>query len=237
MSRFPDAFGASYIHTDVTAAEKLLAAMRTDPRLTGPLEGVHGAEAVRRFFASPPEPLRDAVLTHMLEPNHQGCGHLRLLPTNEAEYGVRRGLADSFLRHFFESRWSGADECEHVVLAGEHDEKGVLVIRIDTEIFPFTQIPLVSPMCHNSQMFVSHPQVASYYRGQLAEFICRLPDVFRAPEGIAARIRARSDELAERQTGATLSRLAAGLPIFEVTSGLDGRVDVGYRGAVPGREG
>jgi len=227
-----DAFGAFYIHTDVTAADALVHALRDDPRVADALADVQGIEAIRRFLGSPPVSVRAAVLEHLIAPAHQGCGHLKLVLTKPDEYGVRRGLTESFLRHFFESRWNGADECEHVVLAGDHDEKGVLVVRIDSEIFPFTQIPLVSPMCHNSQMFVSHPQVASYYRGQLAEFLCRLPDV-NVGAAAAAGIRARGDALAEKQTNATLRRLAGGLPIFEVTFRLDGGVIVRYGGDVP----
>lgn len=227
-----DAFGAFYMHTDLTAAEQLIATMRLDPELGPAIEHIHDPVAWRKFFTSPPAALRAKVLEHLLVAKHQGCGHLKLMWNNPEEYGVRTELVRSFVQHFFESRWSGAEECEYVVLAGEHDEKGVLVVKIDQEIFPFTLIPLVSPMCHNSQMFVSHPQVASYYRGQLAEFLCRLPDVIQIPTSAAVRIKERSDKLAEAQTGSTLSRLAKGLPIFEVTFRMDGGVEVRYLGDV-----
>ncbi len=228
-----DAFGAFYMHTDVESADKLIHALRSDPRLEVALRDVHDAMAWRAFFASPPSEVRPFVLEHLLVPDHHGCGHLKMMWKYPETYGVRPGLVSSYVQHFFESRWQGADECEHVVLAGTHDEKGVLVVRIEGDIFPFSQIPLVSPMCHNSQMFVSHPQVASYYRGQLAEFLCRQRDVLVMDVALAETVRRYGDALAERQTGATLARLAAGLPIFEVTFRADGGVDVRYGGEVP----
>lgn len=228
-----DAFGAFYMHTDLTAAEQLIDALRVDARVAPAIAHIHDPVAWREFFGSPPAELRQLVLEHLLEGQYHGCGHLKLMWKQPEEYGVRTALIQSFIRHFFESRWSGAEECEYVVLAGEHDEKGVVVVKIDQEIFPFTQIPLVSPMCHNSQMFVSHPQVASYYRGQLAEFLCRLPDVLRIDPAAAVSIKRRADELAERQTMSTLCRIAPGLPIFEVTFRMDGGVEVRYGGGVP----
>lgn len=229
-----DAFGAFYMHTDLDASDRLLAAMSSDPRLADVLAEVRDPDALRRFLAAPPSALRGAVLEHLLVPAHQGCGHLKMMWTRPEHYGVRPELVRSFVTHFFESRWTGADECEHVVLAGEHDEKGVLVVKLEGEIFPFTQIPLVSPMCHNSQMFVNHPQIASYYRGQLAEFLCRQADVFRIAAADVAALRAGADELAERQMQATLATIAAGLPIFEVTFRADGGIEVRYGGDVPG---
>lgn len=228
-----DAFGAFYMHTDVDATERLLASMRADPRLTDALVEVRDASGMRRVLSEPAAALRPVLLEHLLVPAHQGCGHLKMMWTKPDVYGVRTDLVRSFVTHFFESSWSGADECEHVVLAGDHDEKGVLVVKIEGEIFPFTQIPLVSPMCHNSQMFVNHPQVASYYRGQLAEFLCRQPDVFRIAPNAVADVRRQGDELAERQMRSTLASIAAGLPVFEATFRADGAIEVRHGGEVP----
>lgn len=228
-----DAFGAFYMHSDVVTTETLVRAMRADPRLASEHARLEDGEQLRSLLSRPPRELRPVLLEHLLVPGHQGCGHLKLMWSNPERYGVRPDLVRDVVRCFFEARWEGADECEFVVLAGDHDEKAVLAVLLDTEIFPFTQIPLVSPMCHNSQMFVSHPQVASYYRWQLAEFICRQPDVVRLDPAAAPRIRAASDALAENQTMATLGKLAPGLPIFEVTFHTGGQVGVRYAGDVP----
>lgn len=45
----------------------------------------------------------------------------------------------------------------------------MLIVRVEGEVHPFTRIPLVSPSAYGKQMFVYHPQVASYLRRGLAE--------------------------------------------------------------------
>lgn len=228
-----DAFGAFYMHTDTHAQNRLIEALRADPRLAMTIDSVSDPIAWRRFFANPPEEARDVFLEHLLRPAHVGCGHIRLAWENPTVYGIRSTLVAWFLKRYFEQLWLGATEIEYARLAGEHDEAGVLSVRVDGEIFPFTQIPLVAPACHGKQMFVSHPQVATHYRRQVVELVCREPGVPGLSPSMAGRIADVTEELASVQTAATLSALAAGLPIFEATFHAGGRVSVRYVGDVP----
>lgn len=228
-----DAFGAFYMHTDTHALNRLIAALRADPRIAPAVEAVRDPIAWRRFVAKPPAEVREVLLEHLLRPEHVGCGHLRLAWENPELYGVRPSLVAWFLRRYFEQMWLGATEIEYAPLAGEHDEAGVLVVLVEGDVFPFSQIPLVAPSCHGKQMFVSHPQVAQHYRRQVVELVCREPDVAGLSPALAQAIAEATEALAAVQTNATLSRLAAGLPIYEVTFRTRGGATVRQAGDVP----
>jgi hypothetical protein len=55
-------------------------------------------------------------MEHQLNPEHCGCGHLRLLLTKSREYKVRHQLVLDALSLFFTARWNGAVECEYLAL-------------------------------------------------------------------------------------------------------------------------
>jgi hypothetical protein len=81
-------------------------------------------------------------------------------------------------------------------------------------VHPFTNVPAIPPRIAGHSVFVNHPQVSAFVRGQHAEFLrgqlASLRDVpiERFDEAIAT--------LAERQLAITLAHLAPRLPIFEV---------------------
>lgn len=228
-----DTFGRFYLHTDVDAFNALIRSMRDDRRLDDALADVSGPLAWRRFMRAPPLAARGAALEHMVIPAHMGCGHMRLAAQRAADYGLRPELVGTFLRTFLTLRWEGVEENEITVLPGGHAEGAVVNVLIEGGAEAYARIPLVSPMAGGSQMFLQHPQVAAFLRGQLAHFLARTRAVGLAAGGEAA-LNARMSALGDAQLGHTLAALAPGLPVYDVTFDDDGRVRVEARGAVPG---
>lgn len=229
-----DAFGNFYLHSDVHASNALIKELRADRRFDEALAKVFEPLQWRKFLSDPPPALRGALVEHMTKAEHIGCGHLRLSIQRAAEYGVRRELVLGFLRSFFSLRWEGVDENEVAVLPGGHAEGAVVNVLLEDEPEAFSRIPLVSPMAQGSQMFINHPQVSCWLRAQLVRFLSFQRDLVALGAGGETELTAAVEEIGAAQLGSTLSALAAGLPIYEVTFvGKDARVEA--RGTVPAR--
>lgn len=211
-----DAFGRFYFHTDVTASNALIGALRADRRFDATLANVSGPLEWRRFMESPPESVREALIEHMSVPAHLGCGHLRLALTNPDRYGVRPALIGAFLRSFLSLRWQGHEDNEIAVLPGGHAEGAVVNVVVDHEVDAFSRIPLVSPMAEGSQMFINHPQVSGFLRSQVARFLQRQGDLVALGRGGERELNEAIEAMGATQLGHTLSALAQGLPIFEL---------------------
>jgi rhodanese-related sulfurtransferase len=227
--------GRFYLHGDVGAANALIASMRSDRRLESTLSQISETMQWRRFFASPPAHVREIVMEHALLPAHIGCGHLRLMATRPEVYGARPELVFGLLEAFFRARWDGAIDAEFTALPGGHEEGAVLDVRLDEELRAFTQVPLISPLAQGTQSFVSHPEIASYLRSDIAHFLARQDDALRVGIKHADAIAQTMDAMAATQTAATLGTLAAGLPIYRVTFGRAGTFHVAESGHVPGK--
>lgn len=234
LGRRLETLGRFYLHGDVTAGNALIASMRNDRRLDSALSQISESMQWRRFFASPPVHVREVVLEHALVPAHIGCGHLRLMATKPDVYGARPELVFGLLEAFFRARWEGSIDADFTVLPGGHEEGAVLDVRLDDELRAFTQVPLISPLAQGTQTFVSHPEVASYLRNDIAHFLSRQSDALRVESKHADPVAKLMDELAGKQTSATLGTLAAGLPIYRVTFGRGGSFHVAESGHVPG---
>lgn len=223
-----DTFGRFYMHSDMHAMNTLIVdGLRKDPRVVPHVEHVWEPEEWRAFHRSPPEEVREALLEHLVKPANMGCGHLRFVLT-QPDYGVREGLSRAVLRAFHELRWEGSPELEWVVLGGEHVEGAVIEVVIDGELRSYTRIPLVSPQVDGLQMFVSHPQVTAHLRRETAAFLVERGLV---PAAAAHDLLAEIERRGQSQLGATLARLARGLPVFRVTFG-DGAPRVEQTGTV-----
>ena len=231
LARRLDVFGRFYMHTDVDASNAAISAMRGDRRFDGYLGDVNDALEWRRFLASPPRAVRDALLSHSLQPDHIGCGHLRLSLTSAREYETREGLVASLLRNFQLKLWDGAPELEAVALAGGHTERAVLNVRIGGPLTAFSRIPLVSPAVGGAQVFVHHPRVTSYLRGQLAQFLTMQTDITRTALDYS-ELHLEMERLGGLQLAKTLKALATGLPIYDVTFHGEARVEVRAGGIV-----
>src|SRR5206468_3985181 len=98
LARRLDVFGRFYMHTDADASNAMVAALRQDPRFDAAIDNAHEPLAWRRFIDAPPRELRGPLIDRFLEPNHVGCGHLRLQLTRAKEFGSREGLVQAVLR-------------------------------------------------------------------------------------------------------------------------------------------
>lgn len=230
LRRRLDAIGRFYMHTDVHAANHAIVRMRADRRFDEALANISEALQWRKFWALPPDEVRGHVLELAVSPPTIGCGHLRRALQLSDEYQTRADLVASVLSAFHRERWAGSTDTELVVLAGDHLEGSVLVVQIEGGVHPFTRIPLVSPSAFGKQMFVYHPQVASYLRRQLAELLVQQRDLVPALE--AAALHDEMEKIAGVQLASTLGALANGLPIFNVTFSANGRVTVAAGGHV-----
>ena len=221
LRRRLDTFGRFYMHTDIGAGNRFIAALRSDSRLTNAIGTTFEALEWRQWLSEPPVEARPALLEHFCEPGHMGCGHLRLMLTNPEQYEVRSALVLDFLRAFFSTRWAGAPEMENVVLPGGHQEGAVVNVRVEGELHAYSWVPLLSPAYAGTQMFVNHPQVSAFLRRELAAFLSEQEDLWgQALDG--AELLGALEGIAGKQMGATLGHLAKGLPIYDLTFLRDG---------------
>lgn len=224
-----DAFGRCAIHTDIGAANRLIAAVRAHPRAARHVDGIEDTLSWRRFWTRPPREAHDDLLELAIQPEHLGCGHLKLSLQQASDYGTRPELVSGFLRAFFRARWTGSAETEYVPLPGGHAEGAVLRVRMPESIGPFAFVPLVSPMCEGTQTFVAHPEVADAMRRLTVRLFDDTGDLpASCDDGLEAEIR----ELAGVQLGRTLRALASGLPIYDLWFAHDGAIRVEAEGEV-----
>ena len=234
LRAFADTFGGVYLHTDNGALNRLARALRTDDRLQPHVARLQTIDDWESFLRSPEEAIRPALLEHLLEPDHVGCGHLKLMVTRPAQYGVRPALPIAFMRAFYTGLWEGAPDHAWVVLGGAHAEGAVVNVTVEGGLGPFSEVPMIAPSIGGVQMFVNHPQVVDYLRDQNARFLARrvnhlLPEEELSEETLTAEIK----ELGGTQAGATLSALAAGLPVFTVHFQKGGAIAVDQHDPIP----
>jgi len=230
-----DTFGHFYIHSDVASGNALIRSMRSDERLVPQLPPITSTpQDWRRFMNAPPPELWDPIIDHMLIPGHLGCGHLRLMLQHPERYLVRRPLVEAFIRTYLRMRWGGAHELEFVVLGGGHQEGAVVNIRLEQGVWPFTRVPLISPACGETQMFVNHPQVADFNREQVARFFTLHPDFSSVDADQFGVLFKDMRRVAAIQLSATLGVLARGLPIFDVVFANEREFRVSEAGVVGG---
>lgn len=145
----------------------------------------------------------------------RGCGHLKQAEKYPGAYALEAEDMEDIFRTLVRLKREGAKE---VVLEGSHGERAVLVVE-----------SAESGLGHSAtdaQAFVYHAGCDAACRRDLARRIAGLaalrekgifyPDVLRAMEDAAAQ-----------QRGETLSRLAAGLPIYAITEGGGAVVSLG----------
>jgi rhodanese-related sulfurtransferase len=232
---YVDTFGHFYIHSDTIAGNNLIKSMRGDPRLLPHLPtSASTPQDWRRFMTSPPPELWDPIAEHMTIPGNLGCGHLRLMLQNPEKYLVRRELLEHFLRTYVKMRWAGAHELEFVTLGGGHQEGAVINVRLADGVWPFSRVPLISPACGSTQMFVNHPQVADFSREQVARFFTIHPDFSPIQADHFGVLFKDMRRVAGIQLGATLAVLANGLPIFDVVFRSEREFTVSEVGVVGG---
>ncbi|HJK98256.1 MAG TPA: rhodanese-like domain-containing protein [Polyangiaceae bacterium LLY-WYZ-14_1] len=231
---FADTFGGIYFHTDNHALNRLTRSLGTDRRFASAVASLHTIDDWEDLLQRPPEGLRKGLLEHLVQPEHIGCGHLKLALTHPEAYGIRPALITGFFHAFFEGLWAGAPDLHQVVLGGDHSEGAVVNVTVEGTLWPFTEVPMIPPSIGGVQMFVNHPQVVAYLRDQTARFLCgraaaHLPLAPADEEGLLRTI----PELGATQALATLKALAGGLPVFDVHFAGDGTIDVTQGDDIP----
>jgi hypothetical protein len=223
-------FGSFYLHSDRAAQERLAATL-----------GVQAA-SVDDLVRRGPAHVRPRLLDALTEPAHVGCGHLRSMIEEPDVYGVRPALVRAVVRAFFTRLWDGDERLVLDILDGSHTEGGVARVRAEwggpggrgasdggtaagvtdvtdgaaaTDVGPRPPV-LVTACPHHQELglFVYHPEAVEWLQALHALFLARdgLISARRVPDIIEAQHR-----LAQRQLDATLVRLAAGLPVFDVS--------------------
>ena len=221
-----DTFGHFYMHTDVHAFEELMDALKADHRLQPTVSGMTQPEEWADFLRGAAPELQDALLEHLLEPAHIGCGHIRLMLQHSDEYGIRKELVLSFLRAFYRLWWEGASEVGLTTLPCDHGEGAVVNIRLAEEIWSLSRVPLISPSCDGQQMFVNHPDVSAYMRSSTVQSLVRGGNPLSVEPSQEDKLQKAFDELAAQQMSVTAGYLAKGLPVFEVIFAGDGSFEV-----------
>jgi rhodanese-related sulfurtransferase len=231
LRRRVEAFGHFAFHTDTDASARMINAARADPRIAPAMTGIDDPLVFRKFFASPPLAMREALAEVMAKPAHVGCGHLRLSIQHPERWGVRAGLTNDVLRAAVNLRWQGAHELEITPLPGTHSEGAVVNVHVAEELDAFSLVPLVAPNLSGRQMFVNHPHVASFLRRQVSKWLSQQRDLGALPT--SAALFEAMQTLHQQQLSATLGELAAGLPVFDVTVNPDGHAEVKASGFIP----
>lgn len=221
-----DTFGQFYMHTDANAFDALTEALQADPRFQAAAIDGREPEDWFEFLRNPPHELWEALLEHLVEPAHIGCGHIRLMLQHSEEYGIRKELILAYLRAFHRLWWEGAPEVTLTVLPGAHKEGAVVNVRLAGGVWALSRIPLISPACDGRQMFVHHPDVSAYLRRKTVQYLVRSRDPLGVEASQEGSLQEAIDELAEHQLGVTVSYLAKGLPVFEVAFAADGTFEV-----------
>jgi len=231
---FADTFGGIYLHTDNTALNRLTRSLRGDSRLEGAVAQLNTIREWETFLRRPPEGLRAALLDHLVQPDHVGCGHLKLAMMNPDAYDVRPAIIEAFFRAFYTQLWEGAPDFEWVVLGGDHKEGAVVNVTLEGDLWPFSLVPMVAPSIGGVQMFVNHPEVVTYFRQQTSQFFSTgATNLLPVGKGDVGKLAEVVPELGGSQAMATLKALAAGLPLFGVRFSADGTAEVSEDGTIP----
>lgn len=193
LELYADRVGPVYLHSDTMAVTALLARMGLAPDTS--LSALNPAQ--QRSF-----------IELASQADYQGCGHVRLLLTQPAEYGLNTSLVEKSLRATLKLWFDGHVGVLFDILPGAHTESAVVLIDRQTsrplgETTALAQTPdrfyCHRPLKHE----LIRRYVAALQKGGWVAF---------TPES-ASRIARRNDSGAER----TLSTLAPRLPIEHLT--------------------
>ena len=231
---FADTFGGMYLHTDSHALNRLVRSIRSDNRIEPAVANLGTIREWERFLRSPPPSLHKLLLEHLFQPDHIGCGHIKLALKNPDVYGIRTEMITAFFAAFYENLWQGARDFHWFVLGGDHAEGAVINVTLDEPLGPFSAVPLIAPSIGGVQAFVNHPQVVAYVRSQIARFLTTSVESMVPVSGRDADIlEGTIGELGGAQAMATLKALAGGLPVFDVHFDVRGSFEVTQADAIP----
>jgi hypothetical protein len=213
VARYLDHFGSFQFHSDRAAQDRLAEMLAQEPAFTPPATSAGRADAIDALVRTPPEGFRPRLLKALLDPDHVGCAHLRLLLADPEAYEVRADLVAEVLRSVFRRLWDGDRRVVFDILDGAHQEEGVVSIRTDTAIPGPPALVTACPRHGDVELFVYHPEAVAWLQAMHAAFLAR--EGWILPQEITELIELQR-RLGDRQMETTLRRLAPGLPVFEV---------------------
>lgn len=218
LAAYVEGFGRFYLHTDEAALARLGTSLASDPRFDAARDrGELGPGSIESFVRRPPPELEEALLDHLVETQHVGCGHLRLMLEHPSEYGVRRELLEGVLRESYRLGWSRPELLDFEVLEGEHEERAFVRVWLDQPVHAYTRVPTFPGIeGEGTAFFVAHPEVSAFLRRELGSFLSEHARALglRAPREDV--LQHELGALAERQVSATVRHLARELPVYEV---------------------
>lgn len=208
-----DAFGDFYMHTDEAAVWHVGELLQDDPRFED--DALDTLDEIETLIRSPPDALRTAVRTALLEPDSIGCGHLRSIANDPQTYRVRPEVFTGVMTAFFERLWANNPHLRYPVLSGPHREGAIVAVMHEGPVHPYTRIPMVEPDHHGTELFVVHPSLEAWMRRQRVEFLLETDPWLRSHnievEGFVTAVQ----DLADVHFYATTHVLAPDLPIYQ----------------------
>lgn len=218
-------FGRFYMHGDALAMGKLPDWITGDVK--GRVDEAAAAEIEARIADAPAQ--RRTELLEELSESVIGCGHLNLMLGAPEVYGVPRELVIAMRRAFFKALWRG-EPLEYPILAGHHAEGAVCSVTAGEEpLEPEDEVPTFAPLVRDRQAFVVHPQAIEFIRESQHDLMADLVGRDLPKEEWLDEARA----ISANQSIQTLSRLAPGLPMYEVRYSAREIFDVVEQGEVP----
>lgn len=112
VAGFANAVGPLYLHSDVAAQQRILAAMGLSPDAR--LKEFNDAQ-------------QRAYIELATRPDMQGCSHLRLMLEQPDAYGVNGRTLERLLRAFYRAWFNNVDGVLFDVLSGAHQEASIVI--------------------------------------------------------------------------------------------------------------
>lgn len=159
---------------------------------------------------------RSKILDGLVLPENIGSRFLRGMVVKPEDYDLRKGLAESAIRAFYEILWdkqaSSSKKLRLVEVDGPSREQAVVHLRTSSECTNNGIAPLIQPSAQDYAMYVIHQAAADVYRKDLGEFMA---DVSERVD--ASRMRDMMNANGEKYVNRAIQNLAYGLPIYEAS--------------------
>jgi hypothetical protein len=177
---------------------------------------------------TPPANETETILKLLSDPPYMGCGHVKYMAQNPAEYGITNGtFVTNTVRALWELKWGELRDYINVdPLGHEHTEQAVLSITSVEGCPGFTPLitqrtaaadgPPGNDAIYAGQIFANHDFSVKVIRDKVAEYYTRMPGM--TPDVSAKDFRAAIDKLADgTQLIASAFKLAKHRPMYNAT--------------------
>jgi len=157
-----------------------------------------------------------------------GCGHMKQIRLDNKAYDITTEQLLKINGQFSKMKKLGMVELE---LHGEHQEVAVVMIRGDWAIYPQLEIETAVGK-RNVQLFIYHQALVDERHKILAERLIENKAITASFEFDAEYLYEALSETGENHLMETVTRLAKGLPIYQVTFKDNGEFKVEEMGKV-----